>query len=159
MAHANGTVAAIHLQLYSLWHVPICASRTVFRTYLVLAKLMNILQDLSVIIVIPSRLSTLTQYISTTIPGPSCRGVLAGLPHTTYRLPDRAPLGGSWYLETLWFLWRNVVCLESTSTLLFFDESSRSMWDMVGFESHPRGSSAGHFDSFCNVFFFFCHLF
>ena len=24
-------------------------------------------------------------------PGPSCRGVLAGLPHTTYRLPDRAP--------------------------------------------------------------------
>ena len=25
------------------------------------------------------------------IPGPSCRGVLAGLPHTTYRLPDRAP--------------------------------------------------------------------
>ena len=99
MAHANGTVAAIHLQLYSLWHVPMCASRTVFRTYLVLAKLMNILQDLSVIIVIPSRLSTLTQYISTTIPGPSCRGVLAGLPHTTYRLPDRAPLGvGSWYI-------------------------------------------------------------
>ena len=24
-------------------------------------------------------------------------GVLAGLPHTTYRLPDRAHLGGSWY--------------------------------------------------------------
>ena len=30
-------------------------------------------------------------------PGPSDpRGVLAELPHTTYRLPDRAPLGGSW---------------------------------------------------------------
>ena len=23
-------------------------------------------------------------------------GVSNGLPHTTYRLPDRAPLGGSW---------------------------------------------------------------
>ena len=33
------------------------------------------------------------------IPGPSCRGVLAGLPHTTYRLPDRAPHSvGSWYI-------------------------------------------------------------
>ena len=29
-------------------------------------------------------------YIYNFIPGPSCRGVLAGLPHT-YRLPDRAP--------------------------------------------------------------------
>ena len=28
---------------------------------------------------------------------PSCRGVLAELPQTTYRLPGRAPLQGSWY--------------------------------------------------------------
>ena len=32
------------------------------------------------------------------VPGPSDpRGVLAGLPQTTYGLPHRAPLGGSWY--------------------------------------------------------------
>ena len=31
--------------------------------------------------------------ITVYIPGPSCRGVLAELPHTTYRLPDRAILG------------------------------------------------------------------
>ena len=33
--------------------------------------------------------SVKTHHIIT--PGPSLRGVLAGLPHTTYRLPDRAP--------------------------------------------------------------------
>ena len=37
------------------------------------------------------------------LPRPSCRGVLAGLPHTTYRLPDRAPLGWSRYLT--WKKW------------------------------------------------------
>ena len=41
---------------------------------------------------------------SNIVPGPSCRGVLAGLPHTTYRLP----LGTPWRVQVVYNILSNM---------------------------------------------------